>query len=212
MQYIFMLLMAGGIVAADQLTKLTGEQYYWAFGPALQGYHKPAHADKGVAQYGNALISKYPIKDSRYVQVAVHNVDPTKPGTQINDTYEVRSILIATLDVDGADLTVLVTHFGLNETERELALEKLKAELATIKTPVIFMGDLNCLYTSNIVKEINTLLTPVARGATPSSTPGGRRIDHIFVSENLKIRNDKSLPLTYSDHYPVLVQVKMPEA
>lgn len=198
---------------ADKLTEKTGEQYYWAFSVSLEGVHTPAHRDDGPALYGNALISKYPIKSQRYVQMATHTIDPNKPSTQVGqDNYERRSILIATLDVEGTDLTVIVTHFGLNEDERRLALEMLKGELSKIKTPVIFMGDLNDYHNSAVIKELNSILKPTSTSSKPASTPGGSRIDYIFMSDSISFKDLKSKPYTFSDHYPVLVKIKLPEA
>ena len=196
---------------AKKVSEKTGEDYYWAFSPSLDGYHAPAHPELGDAQYGNALITKYPIVDMRYVNVAVHTVDPTNPKTQIADGYEQRSLLIATLDIDGTETTVIVTHFGLKESERTLAVQKLMLELEDIDTPVIFMGDLNCTLTSAQFQQIQTVLNPTSTNSTPPSMPSGTRIDHIFVSGGIQFKDIKSLPLTHSDHYPVLVKIRMPK-
>lgn len=41
----------------ERLRAITGDRYYWAYSPACRGF-----SGGGDSQYGNALISKYPIK------------------------------------------------------------------------------------------------------------------------------------------------------
>ena len=119
---------------AEQLTEKTGEKYYYAFAAGLVGYHGTADSTykneygfpDGIALYGNAIISKYPILSTRYVHIATHTIDPNNPSTQVGpDSRERRVLLIAEIDVAGEVLTVISTHFGLQQDERELALAKV---------------------------------------------------------------------------------------
>lgn len=199
---------------AEKLTEKTGEQYYWAFAASLDGCLKAAHSKLGNGQYGNAIISKYPILSTRTILVATHTIDPNDPSTQMDvaSSRERRSLLFAEIDVEGTVITVISTHFGLLQDERALAIQRLESELAVIETPVIFMGDLNCYYDSNEIKHLNTLLKPTATGSTPPSfVSSGKRIDYIFTSVDIKTKDLQAPFVRYSDHYPVLVKVKLGE-
>ena len=98
---------------AKEMTARTGVKHYWAFAVGLDGYH-----GKG-AQYGNALVTRYPIVSTREIPVWVHEIDPSNPKTQAaKGNFERRALLIAELDVEGKPLTVITTHFGLQPTEQ----------------------------------------------------------------------------------------------
>lgn len=197
---------------AEKLTEQTGEQYYWAFSASLDGCLTPAHQELGNGQYGNAIISKYPILSSRTLLVAAHDVDPDNPDTQRGDGYERRSMLLAEIDVKGTVITVIATHFGLKADERALAVQMLQNELNVIDTPVIFMGDLNDYYDSTIIKQLNVMLKPTSTASSPPSfVSSGKRIDYIFTSEDIATKDLKTVFVRYSDHYPVVVKAMLKE-
>ena len=102
----------------------------------MYSYFAKAILVEGKYPYGNAILSKYPIKSAKTVLIP----DPVK--REENGDYETRSVLVAELDVlDG--ITVIVSHFGLMEEEKINAVQTVLDIVKDIKTPVLFMGDLN---------------------------------------------------------------------
>lgn len=203
---------------AEQLTARTGEQYYYAFGPALEGALTAAHPEHGISMYGNAVISKYPIVSTRNVQVwdkQYHIIDPDNPKSQIYDRpaaqggghFEVKASLAVELDVNGTIVTVISTHFGLTGGEKIAMAEAIKGLLQEIDTPVILMGDMNLGYNEPIIKEFNVLLKPTSTASAPATFVSGSRIDYIFTSFDIATKNLKVPNVKYSDHYPVTVQM-----
>lgn len=185
-------------VIVDELAEMSGEKYYYAYASAINDY-----ANRG-SRYGNALISRYPILNTREVMVDM--------GMGIKDGYEPRVILAADLDVQGRALTVIVTHFGLNESERELAAERLGMLLKETENPVIFMGDLNTTPNSDIYCRIAELLCDCSEDnslpLTFSSNEPKYKIDYIFRSRELKTSNIRTNAVEYSDHLPLTVTLE----
>ena len=143
-----------------------GDTYYWAFAAGLEGYsgtpygtvysernpgptgwytegQGPGWDTVRQSGYGNAIISKYPIKSVREIKVM-----PRAQTEQLQiiegTTYERRTVLIAELDVNGTIVTVMATHFDLVKSAMNAAVNVILDEMENISTPVILMGDLNC--------------------------------------------------------------------
>lgn len=127
--------------------------------------------------YGNALISRYP-----FINTAVLPI-PTPVGMPC----EPRCVLRATLDVNSAPLRVLVTHMGLSDTERKLAVEMLIKEIDETKMPLVLMGDFNACPDDPVLAPLYARMEDTLQvhgDATLKSFPSdapNRRIDYIFV-------------------------------
>ena len=146
-------------------------------------------------EFGNALLSKYPIKD-------VERID-------LPSTRENRVGLLATLDVQGQDVQVLVTHLGLNQQERAKHVQTLMDKLETYDQPFVLLGDFN---SSPDGAELQPLLTKLRQTAdTPVVTfPGLReQIDDIFVSKHFEVHRVLALPSTASDHLPLIAELSI---
>lgn len=92
----------------------------------------PTHA-RGSGSFGNALWSRFPIRDS-----IVHNL--TIEGR------EPRNLLDASLDCSGKHLRVLVAHLGLNRHERARQFERVLAIARTsaqAEPSTVLLGDFN---------------------------------------------------------------------
>ena len=181
---------------AERMRALTGERYYWAYGPAVHG-----HSGGGDSHYGNALISKYPIKKVRTV--------PVDAGVGM----EPRAILVATVDVDGKRLTVLCTHFGFGRPDVDLMLKCVKEEIDASEYPVVLMGDFNI---GADQAEYDLLASWLVDSATedqflpktfPSDAPRGK-IDFIFASPSLHPDNARISNTLHSDHLPLFATIE----
>ena len=200
---------------AAKMTERTGVPYYWAFAPALDGCLDAAHSDynDGKSMYGNAIVTRFPILATRKIQVAAHEIDPDNPKTQIGEAlgsgnyYEQKGALIAELDVNGTVVTVISAHFGLVREEQDLMMDALISEINVIDTPVVLMGDFNSSYNSSNINRFNQILKPTTTGKLPATFITGSRIDYIYTSEDLVTKDLMSPPLSYSDHYPVIVKM-----
>jgi endonuclease/exonuclease/phosphatase family metal-dependent hydrolase len=91
----------GGAYQAKVIAEALG--YHFAFAKAI---------DHRGGEYGNALVSRYPIEQVCLVPIAVEQADRIA-----GQHFENRVLLCATLLVDRNLLTVLVSHFGLNDDE-----------------------------------------------------------------------------------------------
>jgi endonuclease/exonuclease/phosphatase family metal-dependent hydrolase len=93
-----------------------------------------AHGPNVVLQdsrYGNALLARWPITDSRLIDLAVAG-------------YEPRGAIDADVDIHGHPLRVIVTHLGLRRRERRRQYAILLDLLGRRPDmPTVIMGDFN---------------------------------------------------------------------
>jgi len=182
---------------ADQtaiLSKLTGIEHYY-FAEAIRFY--------GTKPYGNGMLSKLPILSAQTIVIP----DPVE--RKYNGYYETRCLLKATLQ---GDITVLITHMGLNPDEQKNAVKTVLENLADKRC--ILMGDFN-------MKPDNPLLIPIRERmidtadyfsepklSFPSDKPN-RKIDYIFVSLDVEIAMADIPAIVSADHRPHTAEVIM---
>lgn len=177
------------------------------------GYHyffSPALNIGGYGPYGNAILSKHPFKSTQILPIP----DPeVKDG---NRHYETRCVAKAEFDL-GAGLTMLVTHFGLNDDEAQNAVDTLCTAIDSAATPVILTGDFN-------VHPDNPVLDPIRRRmldtedafshkgslSFPSDKPY-EKIDYVFTSPAVKTEFATIPQMIVSDHRPLFAVVEIPD-
>jgi len=175
------------------LSELTGIKNYY-FAKAID------FSDKNP--YGNGLLSKYAIKSAETIIIP----DPN-PKTG-NRYYETRCILKAKLE---NSITVLVTHFGLNEDEQRNAVTAVLENLEEEKC--ILMGDFNVRPDNEILKPIREKMKDTADCfkssllSYPSDNPVGK-IDYIFVTPDIEVVAADIPQIIASDHRPHTAEVK----
>lgn len=84
----------------------------------------------GRRHYGNALLSRYPVRGSRMLDLSLPRHEP-------------RGAIDARVNVVGRELRVLVTHLGLRWGERRRQTRALLSRIQAARTPVVLLGDLN---------------------------------------------------------------------
>lgn len=183
---------------AKRLTEKTGVKYYFEYAASLVGILGPH------SQYGNAIISRYPMQNVRKIPVDI--------GVGMAEHHEPRVILAADFEIDGKMLTVITTHFGLLADEKALMLEKLRELIPSNPYPVVLLGDFNVRPNSEYYPELTALLKdtspdPALPLSFPSHAPSAK-IDYIFVSESLRASNAHVEPVQYSDHLPLLADIE----
>ena len=169
-----------------KIAELTGYKYYY-FAKAFNHINGP---------YGNAILSKIPIIDSKTIVIR----EP-KIKKNINGYYETRSLLVAKLE---NGIKVLVTHFGLNEDEIIKEINVLNNYI--IDARCILMGDFNISYESQILAPLKEKLYDASKGfcqfdATFPSYNPKIKIDYIFVSKDITVNNSYILKKIISDHF-----------
>lgn len=168
-------------------------------------------------QYGNAILSRFPITDTTVHKLATRT------------DHEPRVCIEAKITINNKDYTFMVTHLDHMSTELRTAQTKdiLKAT-QEIKTLIILMGDFNCRppgenpteQWSQKTKPVALILEKfqdtflLAGKENPSTFGNNLTIDYIFVSPALKnkVTSAKVIntPQTKiaSDHKPLITKIK----
>lgn len=81
-------------------------------------------------RYGNAVLSRLPIRAARSVDLSFHRREP-------------RGALDADVECGSTILRVVATHLGLSASERSAQVRSLLAAFDTSELPVILLGDIN---------------------------------------------------------------------
>ena len=174
------------------LSELTGiENYYFAKAIDL-GDDRP---------FGNGILSKYKIE-------SVENIAIPDPEPKMYDGYyQTRCILKAKLE---NDLTIMVTHFGLNPDEHKNAVDTIVKHIEAEKC--ILMGDFNVKPNNEVLSSIRDKMVDTAVCfkeellSWPSDKPL-RKIDYIFVTPDIEIIDADIPAIVASDHRPHTVTI-----
>lgn len=147
--------------------------------------------------FGNALLSRWPILDSRCIDLSFGAREP-------------RNAIEMTIDVRGSRLRVIATHLGLAAAERRAQVALLVDRFSETSVPTILLGDFN------EAKGHGTLaaLAPhVAFTETPPTFPSWYpllRLDRIFATlplrASLRAQRDRRSRIA-SDHLPLLADI-----
>lgn len=165
---------------------------------------------------GNAILSRFPILQSDFY--------PLGPEIEYDGTSrtEPRILVFAKIKVNDKLINFYTTHlqFSVNCGTTDIRLNQVKKTLALIKNdnPTILAGDFNVPPQNEEIKRIEKVLTR-APGSEPTWTvyPWEKygwkveglkyRIDHFFVSKDLKYKNPQVIKSRLSDHLPIKVSV-----
>lgn len=160
---------------------------------------------RGTSPYGNALLSRYPIKNAETIMIP----DPeTRNGTH---NYETRCVLKAEIDVEGG-LNVLVTHFGLNPEEQVNAVKTVCDNLPTERC--VLMGDFNATPENPVLESIRERMFDTAKlfDTDKLSFPSDKpeiKIDYMFTSRDIDVLSADIPEIVLSDHRPYISRIKI---
>ena len=145
---------------------------------------------------GNAIISK-----SKLSEVNFHVL---KKG--------LKNVLIEATVHCPKKITMFLVHLPLGGKARREQIEEIITIVNKVKTPVVLMGDFNIF---NGIKEIQKLIEQTnlvydfdGKPTFPSYQPK-KRLDYVFASKNIKIKNYKVLDFPFSDHLPLMVDFEV---
>ncbi|ACA15450.1 Endonuclease/exonuclease/phosphatase [Methylobacterium sp. 4-46] len=168
--------------------------------------------------YGNAILTALP---SRLVRAEA------LPGLAGRPHLEPRGALWAAIEAGGTEVQVIATHLGLRRRERARQAEALLGPrfLADpgCRPPLVLVGDLNAVPASAAYRRLARHLRDAQRAAgvprRQRTFPSGfplLRLDHVFVSEGIRVRHVEvvrgPLARVASDHLPLLVDLDLAPA
>lgn len=174
------------------LSDLTGIQNY-LFAEAIKF--------RGNNPYGNGMLSTEDILSHQVIMI------PDPEVKKYDGYYETRCILKVKFK---NGLTVLITHFGLNPDEHELAVKTVLDNLEDSKC--ILMGDFNMTPDNPLIKKLGDRLVDTAKYFTtpkfsfPSTGPE-IKIDYIYVTKDIKVKSADIVPDICSDHNAYVVEI-----
>ena len=200
----------------DVFTNRTGKDVHQACDLAEKlgmEWHFSKAIDRDGGEYGDAVLSKYPILEKRSYRLPCA---AEQPG-------EDRSLCVIRVQIDGKDLYVASTHLDhLSGDASRLvqATEIRRIRDTELEGDLILCGDLNAIPSSNVIATMTSFLTntgPIDQYTFPSDDPS-RKIDYImyapiehFGVQNCQVvsRGDQQVGgVDASDHRPVIADIR----
>jgi endonuclease/exonuclease/phosphatase family metal-dependent hydrolase/uncharacterized protein YraI len=154
----------------------------------------PTITYSGGGQYGNGLLSRYPLRD-------------VESFTLYSGGYEKRILQKAVVNIDGKAVSIYNTHFTYNSKavrKKQFAavLEIMDNDKNEYK---ILTGDFNAGYDEfsvfknyTVVNSEDTVYYDYAKNRIDYAA-----LDNIIVSKNIKVVNSRIIITSFSDHYAV---------
>ena len=192
---------------ADQAALIAaqlGWKYY--FHPAMR---------RGDEQYGNAIVSRFPIALKRADEM---------PGVAPWYCREKRIAIWIQAETDLGLVHIISSHFGLGRNERQLQAELLVGPtwLGSIAPdePAILLGDFNSVRSSRThrliagrLRDARTLVRPTRAFRTFPTRFPSLAVDHIFVNAALcptqLYVHRTPLARFASDHFPLVCDLTL---
>ncbi len=174
-------------------------QYLGDIGNFNAWYHQCNRNLGKIAQQSNGLLSRLPV-----TSIINHRLPGRIPG---------RGAIEAIFGVGSTHLAVYVVHLSLGKKARAQQLAYI-AKIIKKHPFVVVLGDMNMLpeelqswtqQNQMQIAGVNDLISTY-----PSWQPT-THIDHILVSQNLKVIQTEVLPFRFSDHLPIAVTVELPD-
>ncbi len=182
----------------EALAKMLGYKYY---------YFAEAHRFKGVNPYGNAILSRFPIKSAEVIKI---------PELEIKDSDivfdENRCILHVIIELQG-ETHIYISHFGLTLSERKMAAKTVSELLDGTSGHCILMGDFNTEPEHELLNPIYERISDTASGhdkkalLTMGADAPYEKIDYIFVRDGIKTNSICVPPEVASDHRPYYADI-----
>jgi endonuclease/exonuclease/phosphatase family metal-dependent hydrolase len=182
---------------ADQAAELAGRLGLEpVFGADID--RPPPAAGAPRRQYGNAILSGYPVLSSANTRL------PRPEGT------EQRGLLQAVVEVDGGPVTLFCTHLQHDSASaRQAQADEVARIVAATAGPVVLVGDLNARPDASEVRTLTAILVDAwatagqGRGDTFNALFPRARIDYVLSSPDLVARRPAVVRAYASDHRPL---------
>jgi endonuclease/exonuclease/phosphatase family metal-dependent hydrolase len=147
----------------------------------------------GFSQYGNAILSKWPIESKSIIHM--------------NGGLERRSILIADIKVNGVQITIVNTHLGVQAQEYKWQMPILCEMIADLPKPTIVLGDFNMEPSNAAFKIMDPIWHKISLEQPQATMQNGKQIDHVFANSgylNARAWVQKTIA---SDHHAVIADL-----
>jgi endonuclease/exonuclease/phosphatase family metal-dependent hydrolase len=175
----------------DQISIIAkGLGMFFSFSPSLKF---------GFGQYGNAILSKWPIE-----RKTIH---------YLAGSLERRSILIVTLKVKGSvsgldkRITVVNTHIGVRAQEQLWQMPLLCDVISKLPKPAILLGDFNMEPSNPTLKLLDPIWKAINLEYPQATMQNGEQIDHIYMNcEHLDAHAWVQETIA-SDHHAVVAHI-----
>lgn len=174
--------------AAD-LARLTGMNTW--FGPSFSFLG---------GEFGNAILTR-----GRIIEAKVH---------PLPSVGEPRSLLEATIDIDGNRMKFFVTHLAtwgrLNRRSRLEQIQCITEHVRRSNLPYVIVGDFNATPDTPEIRWVEQHGGVVLAGDPdpPTHKLTRQRLDYIFVDPGWETRSAQVLDAGPSDHYPLLAELQ----
>jgi endonuclease/exonuclease/phosphatase family metal-dependent hydrolase len=178
-------------------------------------YHFHPAIRRGDEQYGNAIVSRFPIMLKCAAEM---------PGSPPWYCREQRSAIWMQAETDLGPVHIINSHFGLGRNERQLQAELLVGPtwLGSIAPdePAILLGDFNSVRSSRAhrliagrLRDVRTLVLPARAFRTFPTRFPSLAVDHIFVNAalhptQLTVHRTRLARLA-SDHFPLVCELTL---
>ena len=186
---------------------------YAAYGANMN--FAPEDSERPNRQYGNMILSKYPIK---YVENHLL--------TQVYCPFgnnEQRGILEAVIEVDGSYLSVFNTHLALKDNELAVSIDEILAIVGKSHFPRIIAGDFNASSSNVHIPKLSrqfkdaflkmkrgdayTYPAPYVNKETEEVFWPATRIDYIFSDSEVEVVQTAVIETAVSDHLPIVADM-----
>ena len=170
----------------------------------------PVEKGKLWRQFGNLLLSEYPILEARVEKM--HVADASKVSLEEGRNVEPRTIICAKMNLWTAQIWILCTHLTPYDWGRQDRLEQigeLEKIIGLCEGPLVLMGDLNASPDSQELLKLRKILNDPSEGRGFVTKPDEKRqIDYILVRD-LKVEEIKVLDSNASDHLPLWAKIRV---
>lgn len=120
------------------------------------------------------------------------------------------------IEYKGMEISIYNTHLEVDKDKVKIKqLNRIFSILKNDKRPKILMGDFNLKNNNDIFNKFSSDLNDMGinrvefNHKTFKESKYSREIDHIFYSDDFKIKNKKVITdLEISDHYPIIVELE----
>lgn len=170
----------------------------------------------GNSQYGNAILSEYPIIDSEnHLLTSIEY--PEMPTEQ-------RGLLEAVINVKGHHVGFYSTHLDHQRAEqRELQAQEILEITGESRRPAVVVGDLNAEPGAPELQGLFSVFTDTfaaldqddAYTFAPDGAPvedASLRIDYVLVSEGVRPQAAHVVRTSASDHLPIVADLEIPRS
>ena len=155
------------------------------------------------ARFGNALLSRFPVRETQWIDLKVMGHMP-------------RAALVAELETAADPLRVVVVHLGLTAWERERQTQRLIDTIVTddgAPPPTAVLGDFNMMRSKTRASEVLARHFPICiRKPTYPARKPMLSLDRIYLSAEWELSEAQvfrgGLALQASDHLPLVAQAR----